>query len=533
MSSAAITETSTETLRPVESGARLRGLTLFSVVGALMLTLFLEALDQAVVGAAMPRIIAQLHGLDRYSWVVTAYILASMTMIPIVGKLSDQFGRKWFLLAGTSLFLLGSMLAGASQSMNQLIFFRAAQGLGAGIGMALVATVFGDLFPPEERAKWMSLFGMVYGVSSLFGPSLGGWLTEHGPLLGSLVTQQSRWRWVFYVNLPIGLVAVVALVILLPSNLTASAGGWKGWASLRRIDVQGALLCAAGTICVMLGLTWGGNHTYAWFSPAVLGALALGALLFGLFVAVERAAREPVLPLELFRSRIFTVSALLALLQMMLVMGFALYLPLFFQGVLGVSPTSSGLVMTPFSVSMVIGAMLGSMAISKLKAYRLVAILGAAMMCVGALLIATMSPSTSLPVAILFLVLAGMGIGPFFTVPMLAVQNALPASELGVGTASVRYLGQAGATLGIAIVGTAVSSGVSGALMSRLPVTRAGKLALSGALSHGFVAILVFAVVALVATFFLRDAPAPVAQASAEPEAVTVEEDEARELIVA
>src|SRR5579883_910040 len=189
---------------------RLRGVALASVITALMLSLFLEALDQTIVGTALPRIIAQLHGLDRYSWVVTAYILTSMTMIPIVGKLSDQFGRKWFLLSGAVLFLLGSILAGASQYMNQLIIFRGLQGLGSGVGIALIATVMADLFPPTERARMMGLFGVVYGISNLLGPTIGGWLTEHGPLLGSLITQESRWRWVFYLNVPIGLLAVIA-----------------------------------------------------------------------------------------------------------------------------------------------------------------------------------------------------------------------------------------------------------------------------------------------------------------------------------
>ena len=530
MSIAAIAESA----QPIQEKARLRGVALASVVAALMLTLFLEALDQAVVGAAMPRIIAQLHGLDRYSWVVTAYVLASMTMIPIVGKLSDQFGRKWFLLSGTGLFLLGSMLAGASQSMNQLIAFRGLQGLGAGIGMALVATVFGDLFPPEERAKWMGLFGMVYGVSSLMGPSLGGWLAEHGPLVGSLVTQASRWRWVFYANLPVGVIALALLTVVLPANISERTSRWAGWESLRQIDIPGALLCAAATICVMLGLSWGGNQIYAWNSPWVLGMLAAGAALFVLFARVERSAAEPVLPLDLFQSRIFSMAALLGLLQMMLVMGLLLYLPLFFQGVLGVSPTSSGLVMTPFSISMVIGAMAGSTAIGKLKRYRSVAIAGAACMSVGALLIARMSPSTSLWQAILILMLTGVGIGPFFTVPMLAVQNALPMSRLGVGTGAVRYVGQAGATLGIAIVGTVVSSGVAGQMASHLPTGHAGKVALSGALSHGFVAILIFALLALVAALYLRDTPATdSAEIMPEPEivsAATVAEDEREEV---
>ena len=513
---------------------RLRGFALISLITALMLTLFLEALDQTIVGTAMPRIIAQLHGLDRYSWVVTAYILASMTMIPIVGKLSDQFGRKWFLLSGTLLFLLGSILAGASQSMNQLILFRALQGLGAGIGMALVATVMADLFPPAERAKWMSLFGIVYGVSNLFGPTLGGWLAEHGPLLGSLVTETTRWRWVFYSNLPVGLIAVVALLVFLPANLSGYTSARAGRESLRRIDILGAILCAAATICLMLGLTWGGDQISAWTSSQVLGMLAPGIILFALFLFAERKALEPVLPLDLFRNQIFSVGALLSLLQMMVLLGFSLYLPLFFQGVLAVSPTSAGLVMTPFSMSMVVGAVLSSMAVNRLKRYRAIAIVAALLMSAGAFLITSMTPTTSLLQAILFMVLAGIGIGPFFSLPMVAVQNALPASHLGVSTAALRYLGQVGATLGIAIVGTAITSAVSGDLMSHLPTNAASKQALSGALTHGFLAVLVFALIALVATFFLKEGLVMATQGALSPErAAQADEESDKELVLA
>src|SRR3989440_1006794 len=308
---------------------RLRGFALISVMTALMLTLLLEALDQTIVGTAMPRIIEELHGLDRYSWVVTAYILATMTMIRIVGKLSDQFGRKWFLLSGATLFLLGSILAGASQSMDQLIIFRAVQGLGSGIGIALIATVMADLFPPDQRAKWSGLFGLVYGVSSLLGPTIGGWLAEHGPLMGNLVTETTRWRWVFYINLPVGLIAVVALLIFLPANLSVRTSTWNGWESLRRIDFLGAILCAAATICLMLGLTRGGEQISAWTSSQVLSLLAAGVLLLVLFLFAERKAHEPILPLDLFRNMIFSVSASLALLPNMVLLGLALYLPLF------------------------------------------------------------------------------------------------------------------------------------------------------------------------------------------------------------
>jgi EmrB/QacA subfamily drug resistance transporter len=515
-----------------QSQPRLRGFALASVMIALMLTLLLESLDQAIVGTAMPRIIAQLHGLDRYSWVVTAYILASMTMVPIVGKLSDQFGRKWFLLCGTSLFLLGSILAGASQSMNQLILFRGLQGLGAGIGMALVATVIGDLFPPDERAKWMSLFGIVYGISSLVGPTVGGWLAEHGPLLGSLVTDATRWRWVFYINLPVGLIAVVALLVFLPANLSGNPHARINRESVRRIDFLGAMLCAAATICLMLGLTWGGDRVYAWTSVQVIGILAAAILLFAVFLFAERRASEPILPLDLFRNRTFSVGALLALLQMMVLMGFSLYLPLFFQGALAVSPTSAGLVMTPFSLSMVLGAVLSSMAVNKLKRSRIIAIVSALLMSVGALLIALMTPATSLLLAIAFMVLTGIGTGTFFTLPMVAVQNAVPESRLGVSTAGLRYLGQLGATLGIAIVGTVVTSATSGNPMSHLPTSAASRQALSGALAHGFVAALVFALLAVLATFFLRDkAIAPAQEALPAEEAPETDEAFDKELV--
>ncbi len=303
--------TTTSVSIPSETVAqpRLRGFALVSVMIALMLTLLLEALDQAIVGTAMPRIVAQLHGLDRYSWVVTAYILASMTMVPVVGKLSDQFGRKWFLLCGTMLFLLGSILAGASQSMDQLIFFRAVQGLGSGIGIALIGTVMADLFPPDQRAKWSGLFGLVYGVSTLFGPTIGGWLAEHGPLMGNFVTDASRWRWAFYINVPVGLVAVVTLLIFLPANLSMRTSAWNGWKSLRSIDILGAMLCAAATICLMLGLTEGGAGITAWASPQVIGMLIAAMLLLGLFLFIERRASEPILPLDLFRNPVFSVSA--------------------------------------------------------------------------------------------------------------------------------------------------------------------------------------------------------------------------------
>jgi predicted MFS family arabinose efflux permease len=257
----------------------------------------------------------------------------------------------------------------------------------------------------------------------------------------------------------------------------------------------------------MLALTWGGEQITAWTSPQVLSMLAAAIVLFVLFLFVERKVHEPILPLDLFRNPIFRVGASLALLQNMVLLGLALYLPLFFQGVLAVSPTSAGLVMTPFSVSMVIGAMLSSQVIGRLNRYRIVGMVAALLMSVGAFLITLMTPETGIALAIAILVLTGIGIGPFFSLPMVAVQNALPAERLGISTAGLRYLGQLGASLGIAIVGTVITSSVSGDPMNHLPTTPASKLALSAALQHGFLAVLAFALIAFAATFFLNDVP--------------------------
>ena len=463
-----------------ESGHRLHGGALIAVITALMLTLLLEALDQTVVGTALPKIIGSLQGFDRYTWAITAYTLASTTMIPVVGKLSDQFGRKWFLLVGTAIFLLGSALSGASQTMDQFIAFRALQGLGAGIGIALAFVLVADMFPPAERAKWQSLFGVVYGFSSLVGPTLGGWLTDHGPLIGTLVTETTRWRWVFYINVPVGIIVLAALLIYLPSNISARSSDHTGWAAVRRIDFPGALLSAAGTVCLLLGLTWGSNAIFEWSSPQVIGILVAAAVLFGAFLIAERFAVEPILPLDLFRNQVFAVAALLSLLQLMVLVGLIVYLPLFLQGVLGVSATNAGAVITPMTVSSVIGAAVAGGVIVALKRYQLITILSALVMTVGVFLLITMTPTTSLFEAVIFMVIAGIGLGPFFSVLTIAAQNALPRTQLGIGTSAVRYLGQLGSVLGVAIVGTVVNNTLASDIASRLPASVVNRLTPAG-----------------------------------------------------
>ena len=453
-----------------QSGRRLRGFALFSVLAALMLTLLLEALDQTVVGTALPRIVASLNGFDRYTWVVTAYILASVTMVLIVGKLSDMFGRKWFLIAGVAIFLLGSALSGASQSMNQLIAFRALQGLGAGIGIALVFTVIGDIFPPAERARWQGIFGVVYAFSNLVGPTLGGWLTDHGPLLGPLVTEATRWRWVFYINLPVGILALIALLIYLPATISQRTTQFRGWVSLRRVDFLGAVLVASATICLLLGLTWGGNATYAWTSPQVIGILVASVVLYVLFFIDERFARDPLLALDLFRNQVFAMALLLSFLQLIVLIGIIIYLPLYLQGVLGVSPTNSGAAITPLTISTVIGGGIASVLVARFLRYQLVTIVSGLVMTVGVFLLMTqISTTSSILEMTVFMAIIGLGLGPFFSVLQLAAQNAIPRSRLGAGTAAVRSATQIGAVKGVAVVGTVVNQTLANDIATRVP----------------------------------------------------------------
>ncbi len=377
------------------------------------------------------------------------------------------------------------MLSGTAQTMDQFIAFRALQGLGAGIGIALAFVVVADIFTPAERAKWQSLFGVVYGFASLAGPTIGGWLTDHGPLvsvpsLGDLVTDQTRWRWVFYVNVPIGVIALLALGIFLPAHLAGGTNRHRGWAAIRRIDFPGAVLAAGATISLLLGLTLGSNQTYAWDSQQIVGLLAGAGVLFALFLVTERFAVEPILPLDLFRNRVFTASALVTLFQLMALVGLVVYLPLYLQGVLGVSATNAGEAITPLTLSSVFGAMIAGFLVTALKRYQAVLIVSALVLLAGAFLMTRVTPQTDLTQVIIFMVIAGFGLGPFFSVPTLATQNSLPRERLGIGTSAVRYLGQLGGALGVAIVGTVVNNSLATDLAARLPQSTVAQLTPAG-----------------------------------------------------
>ena len=442
---------------------RVQGVALFSVIAALMLTLLLEALDQTIVGTALPKIIGSLNGFDRYTWVVTAYLLASTTVIPVIGKVSDLYGRKWFLLTGVVLFLLGSALSGAAQTMNQLIAFRALQGLGAGTGIALVFTAVGDIFPPKERARWQGIFAAVYGFSSVFGPTIGGWLADHGPLLGSFVTDQTRWRWVFYINVPIGILALIALFLFLPNRVTVT--GKNTW---RRIDFLGAALASGATICLLLGLSWGSDQTFAWASPQIVLILLAAAVLAAVFIVVERRAAEPIIPLNLFRNQVVAADAVVSLATGLVLLPLVIYLPLFLQGILVVSATNSGEAFTPLTISLVVGAMISGIIIGRLGTYQRIAIGAALVLFVGLFLLTRLTATTPISLAALFMIVTGLGIGMFFPMITLIMQNAVPQAMLGVGTSMVRYLQALGQTLGTAIVGTIVNNTLSTEISARI-----------------------------------------------------------------
>jgi EmrB/QacA subfamily drug resistance transporter len=445
-----------------------------------MLTLLLEALDQTIVGTALPSIVGSFQGFDRYNWVVTAYLLASTTMIPVVSKLSDQFGRKGFLIAGVVLFLAGSTLCGVAQSMNQLILFRGIQGLGAGTGVALVFTAVGDIFPPAERARWQGIFSGVYGIASVAGPTLGGWLTDHGPLLGSLVGETTRWRWIFFLNLPVGLLALIALIIYLPARLSQPSNTYRGWAALKRVDVLGALLASGATICLLLGLSWGSGQTYGWNSVQVVGVLGAAGIFYVIFFVVERFAVESLLPLGFFRIQVFSADSALTFFIGMILFPIVIYLPLFLQGVLGESPTNSGLVLTPLSISIVMGTVVSGLLIGRLSRYQIQTLLAVVILSGGVFLLGQMDAKTTYLQASLFMVLTGVGIGLSYPVQTLAAQNAVPRDRIGVGTGVITYLRALGQTLGVAIVGAVMNSATASDLPTRVPVGTVQRLTPAG-----------------------------------------------------
>jgi EmrB/QacA subfamily drug resistance transporter len=417
-----------------------------ATVGVAM-ALFLAALDQTIVGVAMPRIVADLRGLDYYAWVTTAYLVTSTALVPIAGKLGDMFGRKPFLIAGMIGFVTASALCGMSQNMFELVVFRGLQGAFGGVLFASTFAVMADVFPPEQMARMSGVFGAVFGLSSVIGPTLGGFLTD-GP----------GWRWAFYVNIPLGALAVVLVATQLPRVFSS--------ARLRDIDWLGTGLLVAGLTPLLVALSMTRDH--AWLSATVLALLALAAAVLVAFYFVERRVQNPIVPFELFRLNVFAIPAVIAFFSAVGMFGVVIFVPLIYQGVLGTSATNSGQLLTPMQLAVVVTATLTGVLMARVKRYRFIGTAALTVMVLGLVLLAQVGPHSS-PWTVTFdIILIGAGLGVTFPLTIAVVQAGLPHHLVGVGTSQVNFWRSLGGTMAVAILGSILSNRLPGAVQSKI-----------------------------------------------------------------
>jgi EmrB/QacA subfamily drug resistance transporter len=414
---------------------------LIGTLAGLLLSVLLAALDQTIVGTAEPRIIAQLSGFNRYPWVASAYLLTSTLAVPIFAKLSDMYGRKWFFLGGSAGFVLASALCGASgtlnflglDGMNQLILFRGLQGIGAGTMMGLAFTIIGDVFSPVERGRYQGFFAATWGMASIFGPTLGGWLTDH-----------ISWRAAFYVNLPVGIIATVAILTQFPDLRPKGV--------LRVMDWAGLVTLIGFFAPLLLALTW--VTDYGWGSARVQILLVAAAIMLAGFIYAETKAVEPLLPLTLFRNPVISMCSIAVFILGMGMFGVIMYFPLFMQGVLGVTATRSGNLLTPLMMGSVVGSIITGQLNLRLATYKPSAVAGSVLVAFGMILFARMDAST-LPAQVLTsMIIAGIGMGLLLPVYTVAVQNSAPARHMGAATASTTFFRSIGSTMGVAIFGS-------------------------------------------------------------------------------
>lgn len=405
-----------------------------TIMIALMAAMFFAAINQTIVGTAMPRIIAILGGIEHYTWVITIYMLTSTIATVLVGKLSDIYGRKPFLLAGIIIFIIGAFLSGLSDNIYQMITYRGIQGVGGGILMSSTVTAVGDLFAPRERAKWTGIMMAMFGFSSVIGPTLGGFMVDH-----------MDWRWIFWIFLPLGIVAFVMIWRMFP----------KGTRNVSEsIDYPGSIFLSLSIVALLLGFSWAGTK-YTWGSPEILGLFATAVICAVILVWIERKANSPVLPLSLFKNSIVTISMIVGFLMNAGMMGAMIYLPFFVQGVEGVSPTNSGFINMPMSLMMIVLSTLAGRWISKSGKYKRYALIGMPFMVAAMIMMAFMN---SIAMAVASMIVFGTGLGLAMPVFTLTVQNAVVPQMLGVATATTTLFRNLGGTIGIAVMGTVMNT---------------------------------------------------------------------------
>jgi EmrB/QacA subfamily drug resistance transporter len=465
---------------------------ILAIYAGLMVTLLLAALDQTIVATALPRIVSDLGGITQYSWVFTAYMLTSTVTVPLYGKLGDVYGRKNLFLFSIVVFLLGSALCGAATTMTQLVLYRGVQGIGAGGLFPLSLAVIGNIVPPRDRGRWQGLIGAVFAAASIAGPAIGGFIVDN-----------ASWRWVFLVNLPVGGLALVVISITMPRRAPLTQ---------HSIDWLGAVLLAAGTAALLMGLVWGGKQ-YGWTSTHVVGALVLAGVLLAAFAVVERRAVEPILPFDILRNPIVAGSIACMALVGMAMFGTISYVPLFVQGVIGTSATSSGVVLTPLMLGAVTTSLLTGQLVSRTGRYRWNAVLGPIALTAGMVLLWRMTVTTTNAQAARNMVIAGIGIGAMMQVFVISVQNAVSRAHIGSATALTQFARQMGATIGVTVMGAIVNhglpSGVGGAEgigIHKLP--RAARVALAAAIHPAFlVTACISACVWLIAVIWVKEQP--------------------------
>ncbi|EFM10372.1 drug resistance transporter, EmrB/QacA subfamily [Paenibacillus curdlanolyticus YK9] len=401
------------------------------VVAGLLLGIFVAAIDNTIVATAMATIVSDLGGMEKFVWVTSAYLVTEMAAMPIFGKLSDMYGRKRFFMLGIGLFLLGSILCGTAHSIVELSIYRAIQGIGGGALVPIAFTIVFDVFPPEKRGKMGGLFGAVFGTSSLFGPLLGAYLTDH-----------IHWRWIFYINLPLGLIALALVYLFYRESMEHSK---------QQIDWWGATTLVGSIVCLMFALELGGQE-YAWDSTAIIGLFSISAALMAVFLYVETKAKEPIISYDMFRKRLFAASTVIGLLYGAGFITFAMYIPIYIQGVTGGTATQSGLFLLPMTLGSVVAAQLGGMSVGR-TSYRNVMLFSAVIFIIGTLLLGTITPDTPSFLLTIYLIIAGLGVGFSFSVLGMSAIHHFDVRQRGSANSTMAFLRSLGMTVGLTVFG--------------------------------------------------------------------------------